>query len=54
MKYVAMLIIALCAPAWAFGVLRSQETNGSKKYCTYSDGTTITINSYSVCPTTID
>ena len=51
---IAILTLSFAATGWAFGTLKSQSTSGSKRYCTYSDGTVLTINSYDVCPTTVN
>lgn len=52
----AIIVCALFASTVAFamgGVLDSEHTNGTVKYCKYSNDVIITIASYKMCPMSI-
>lgn len=53
-KVLAIIAMSICASAWAFGSLVGEQVNGSVKYCKYSNGVIITVNSYELCPITIN
>jgi hypothetical protein len=50
MKKIILLALMLTAIASASAYYVGEEISGTKKYCTYSDGTVITVNSYDMCP----
>jgi hypothetical protein len=51
---IALTIATACGSAYAvFGTLVGEKINGGLKYCTYSNGVILTINSYEVCPTSV-
>ena len=52
LSVIALLVVA--GPALAFGSLVSQQVNGSLRYCKYSNGVIVTINSYELCPVTVN
>jgi len=50
---VAIFVVFGCASAFAvMGTLTSQSVNGSLRYCKYSNGVIVTVNSYELCPVT--
>jgi len=46
-----LALFSLVASLYA-GVLMSTQINGSKTYCSYSDGSVIVIDGMGVCPAT--
>lgn len=53
----AIFSIALLFSASAFavtGYLQGEQTNGMLKYCKYSNGVIITVNSFELCPLSIN
>lgn len=53
--FAAILVMAICTSAFAmFGSLVGEQTNGNVKYCKYSNGVIITIESYKVCPVSVN
>lgn len=56
MKFVLAAAILSLSTNSAFavvGIIDEEWTNGSLKYCSYSNGVIITIKSYKLCPVTI-
>ncbi len=48
------VISTLISSAYAYGSLTGQRHNGTKKICFYSDDSIITVESYELCPLSID
>lgn len=40
----------ISANVYAWGALQSQEVDGFSRYCTYSDGSVLTVGSAGLCP----
>ena len=50
---VAIFLVFGCASAFAvMGILTGQSINGGLRYCQYSNGVIVTVNSYELCPVT--
>ena len=52
LKLLAAAAILMWSASSVAGVLMSQWTEGTKRYCKYSDGTVIEISYGSTCPST--
>ncbi|WP_448187562.1 hypothetical protein [Azospirillum sp. sgz301742] len=51
--FAVLTIISGASGAYAFGTLVSTNSGSSKKQCIYSDGTVLTVDSWSNCPVTV-
>jgi hypothetical protein len=50
-----VLLVAFGSSAFAvMGFLKNQKINGLLKYCYYSNGVITTINSYELCPQSVN
>jgi len=51
----AAAILSITAPAFAvMGFLQSQHTSGSLRFCHYSNGAIVTVQSYELCPLSVN
>jgi len=51
----ALAILLTCSSAFAImGFLQSEQVNGSVKYCKYSNGVIVTVQSYELCPLSVN
>lgn len=54
MKIVIATILLASAGAALAATLMSQTVEGKTRYCTYSNGTTIGVPDYSLCPSSVN
>ncbi|TEW55353.1 hypothetical protein E2R68_06310 [Psychromonas sp. RZ22] len=47
---ILFFFVVFSLDVFAWGTLKSQEVNGFSRYCSYSDGGVLTVNSSDLCP----